>query len=276
MICRVFTKFITLLITTTVCLVASGIEIKEDENGILISNGKIKTFLDRKKNYCITGVYNFNAPESNLVSNISLFFTYAKSGKSLHESNSACQVETKTEVTESDGETTLIVREAWPEMRVLKKLTFYPGAPFFRLKYNIKITKGIKAKRIVLKLTTSSFMNLCCHFGENFLCRKNSFREKWFSIPRNDIERWISFRNESNGASFSVIGANLVDWLELPSRILASELKNGGFSVEFTKNIQKEFRVGDKLNFDYFIFVFNAGCISEKSSDALKTISPQE
>lgn len=189
----------------------STFDFKEDDGSISVSNGKIKARLDKAKNYCVTGIYNLNAPESNLISNISLFISYANNGKALHESNAACQVATKIELTELDGESTLIMEETWPEMRVLKKLTFYPGAPFFRLKYNIKITKDFKAKRIVLKLTTSSFMNLCCYYSENFSFRKNSLMEKWFGIPRNDIERWISFRNESNGASFSVIGANLLD-----------------------------------------------------------------
>jgi len=231
--------------------------VTRNDQRMTIENKRLRVSLDPTRNYCVVSLVTPDAPTENMIAPVSLSFSATSKTESANEYygrstiKSACRVETNGERTYG------IINEKWPTLDVTKTIVFFGDKPYFQVKYKVEVTRDCKAERLTLIVGATGDNNLLCFPDDGKASYKQGQPgEHWFTVPRDDSARWLSFISEKRGQAFSVIGADAFGWGELPPRLLCVNKKDGGFNVELIKK-QKggDLRAGDRFYFDLFIYV---------------------
>ncbi len=160
-----------------------------------------------------------------------------------------------------DGEyefTSTFSPDGWIEVQ--RKYTFYSGKPCIKVNGEIKARRNFFCDRVTV--------NSC--FPADFLTTMENGTAKtvkaeknaWFSIPRNDKERFL-FYNRVSGQGIVVAGVDASAWKQLPDRILSSMSQEKGFTLEMVFWTKQEIRNGDKLYYEYFLIPVSGGNAEE-------------
>jgi len=160
-----------------------------------------------------------------------------------------------------DGEyefTSKFSLDGWIEVQ--RKYTFYSGKSCIKINGEIKARKNFFCDRVTV--------NSC--FPADFLTTQENGTAKtmkaekseWFSIPRNDKERFL-FYHRISGPGIVVAGVDASAWKQLPDRILSSMSQEKRFTLELVFWANREIRNGDKLYYEYFLIPVSGGNAEE-------------
>lgn len=147
-----------------------------------------------------------------------------------------------------------IINQLWPEVNIVKTIELFDDKPYVYLRYDAEVVADFKSKWFMVHLLTNKKMDSIYY---NAIFKKHFFpdKQKWFGIPKTD-ERWIIFQDSKTGEGFAVISPDAKKWAEYPSRFLGCEFPQGGYSLSFKKWMNQELKKGDKISFNFFLYVF--------------------
>lgn len=207
-----------------------------------------------------------------------LYFWVGEEGaKSTYEYHNTVKVK-DISIEERANSIACIIEQSWPRVEIKKTVEFFDDKPYIHLRYELKVTKDFKSKGVAVHLMISKKMDSSYYpESDKVISRAHSLanKQKWSGFSFSAKERWLAFQNQESKEGFAIIGADAKNWSEYSGRISGGESPKGGYSLMFKKWDNQELRKGNKVSFDFFLFVFKGDAV-EKTKEIFNLLCPDD